>query len=59
MTEDPERQLRRTVLEKEKVKISQAQQWLAAVLVDNDEDAKVGKSSDTLDVTMEDWSGSV
>lgn len=51
MTEDPERQLRRTVLEKEKVKISQAQQWLAAVLVD--------KSSDTLDVTMEDWSGSV
>lgn len=58
MTEDPARQLRRTALEKERVKIATAQQWLAAVHKDNDEDVRMGGfASDTEDDTKGDSNG--
>lgn len=61
MTEDPARQLRRTALEKEKVKIATAQQWLAAAHKDNDEDVRMreGFASGTEVDTKEDLDGLV
>lgn len=65
MTEDPERLLRRRNLERERSKLAQAQEWLAAVHKtqdedeDEDEDEGMGGSSEmTLDDPMEDWKGS-
>lgn len=58
MTEDPERQIRRRTLERERSKLAQAQVWLAAVHKTSDEDeAMVGSSEETLDELMEDWKG--
>lgn len=59
MTEDPERQLRRRNLERERRKLAQAQEWLAAVHKTQDEDEEMGGSSEmTLDDPMEDWKDS-
>lgn len=58
MTEDPERQIRRRTLERERGKLTQAQEWLAAVHKTGDEDEEMGASTDTMDDPMEDWKGS-
>jgi hypothetical protein len=59
MTEDPERQIRRRTLERERNKLTQAQEWLAAVHKTRDEDEDMGGSSEaTMDEPMEDWKGS-
>lgn len=58
MTEDSERQFRRKVLEKERDKLTQAQEWLAAIHKTKDEDEEMGGSSEeTMDDTMRDWDG--
>ncbi|KAJ5216073.1 uncharacterized protein N7498_002480 [Penicillium cinerascens] len=46
MAEDPERQARRNALTKEKVKLTQAQGWLAAVHQTKDESSDMGTFSD-------------
>lgn len=51
MAEDPERQARRNVLTKERVKLTQAQEWLAAVHQSKDESSDIGNFTDE---TMED-----
>jgi hypothetical protein len=45
MAEDPERQARRNALTKEKVKLTQAQEWLAAVQQNGDESDDMGNFS--------------
>ncbi|KAJ5292914.1 uncharacterized protein N7443_008867 [Penicillium atrosanguineum] len=58
MAEDPERQARRNVLTKERVKLTQAQEWLAAVYQTKDESSDIGTFTDEIMEDVE-WKNKV
>lgn len=51
MAEDSERQARRNLLSKEKVKLTQAQEWLAAVYTKDESSEQENFSDETLNVS--------